>query len=178
MVAVFRIRLEHLVDKVERINRLEKLELVAPVDLPHVCLRYSIDSTCLPSSRGNKAFRRLMTRFLCSPKTFLNVTSAFGSRYFAIAFCPVSVQRHTAPKRKQMNYTIFLSDIHKGLRKFPALQLRETTDVSIHTQPPLRQLCRPPPSLSHTRSSSLSLHACAQQPFCACGASPSAISLI
>ena len=47
--------------------------------------RYSIDSTCLPSSRGSKALRRLMTRFLCSPKTFLKVTSALGSRYFAMS---------------------------------------------------------------------------------------------
>ena len=37
-VAVFRVRLEYLVDEIERINRLKELEFVAPVDLPHVCL--------------------------------------------------------------------------------------------------------------------------------------------
>ena len=45
--------------------------------------------------------RRLMTRFLCSPKTFLKVTSAFGSRYFAISFAALSVQGYSTPSKSK-----------------------------------------------------------------------------
>ena len=42
-------------------------------------------SVILPfSSRGSSALSRLMTKSGCSPKIFLKVKSAFGSKYFAI----------------------------------------------------------------------------------------------
>ena len=44
-----------------------------------------------------------MTRFVCSPKTFLKVMSAFGSRYFAMSFDSVPVHGHSAPEENISN---------------------------------------------------------------------------
>ena len=46
--------------------------------------RYSMLVTCPSSGNGNMALRKLIIKSLWSAKTFLNVKSALGSRYFPI----------------------------------------------------------------------------------------------
>ena len=49
------------------------------------------DSIVIPSGNGKSAFKMLLTRFGCSPKSFLNDRSTFGLRYFAIMICALKI---------------------------------------------------------------------------------------
>ena len=85
---------------------------------------YSMSAISSPAGSGKSEFKRLATRFGCSPNTFLKVKSAFGSRYLAISFASVLVQGYNTPTEN----TTYLTKIAAGLQA--AQQKRNLAETS------------------------------------------------